>query len=185
MSDIISKLAEIEDRESQPKFTEVYLRILNHRKSNNVLRFHTMPPIKPETVGHHSAGVAILCGVLAENRPSTQLLMAALMHDMHEGMTGDIPATSKWTSPKLKDALEDLERKFDHHYLTFPALLTSYEQKVLKQADMLDLCFKAREEMDLGNKEYAQIFNRGVQYLLENDPLPVTVAFIEELQNGR
>jgi 5'-deoxynucleotidase YfbR-like HD superfamily hydrolase len=184
MSDTISKLAELEAAEKPFKYGATYLKILAHRKSNNVLRFHTLPPVKPETVGHHSAGVAILCIVIAEHKPSVQLLMAALLHDMHEGMTGDIPAMSKWASPKLRAALDDLEEQFTHHYLPFPAILTDYERRVLKQADMLDLCFKAKEEVDIGNREYSVVLNRGVKYLRENDPLPVTQAFIQELCHG-
>ena len=182
MSEIISKLSEMEA--SPATLAGTYQNILNHRRSNNVLRFHTMPPIKPETVGHHSAGVAILCIVIAERKPSVQLLMAALLHDMHESMTGDIPAMAKWASPKLKAALEDLEHRFDKDFLPFPSLLTGYEQRVLKQADMLDLCFKAREEMDLGNVQYSAILARGLSYLRDNDPLPVTQAFMKELQHG-
>ena len=182
MSDTASKIAEQEGR--YPVGFGLYQKILNHRKSNDVLRYHTIPPIKSETVGHHSAGVAILCIAISELKPSIQLLMAALLHDMHESKTGDIPAMAKWDSPELASALHQLEKRYDSHFMPFPNLLTDYEQRVLKQADMLDHCFKAKEEMRMGNQQYSQVFNRGMKYLRDHNPLPITITFLEELSHG-
>lgn len=182
MSDTASKIAEFEERRQVG--LGLYRKILNHRLSNDVLRHHTMPPIKPETVGHHSAGVAILCIAISELKPSVNLLMAALLHDMHEYKTGDVPAPAKWDSPELAAALHQLEKRYDDHFMPYPCLLTDYEQRVLKQADMLDLCFKAKEEMRMGNQMYSLVFNRGMKYLREHNPLPVTITFLEELSYG-
>lgn len=146
-----------------------------NRTGNAVKRYHTLNLIVPETVGHHSANVALLCVQLAGNKPSANLLMAALTHDLAEQYTGDVPATTKWNYPALKSMLDDIE----DNYVPLPEL-TSKETRILKQADMLDLCFKMKEEMMMGNVAMADVMTRGINYLLGNDPLPETLYILQE-----
>ena len=176
MSDIISKLAELEEQDSSVLFRLA----VTHRRSNDVLRYHTIRTMTPETVGHHSANVAILCILIAERKPSVQLLMAALLHDMHEQFTGDIPAQAKWESAELAAALHALEKKFDTYFIQYPTL-SSEESRILKQADMLDLCFKALEEINVGNRGFERILHRGLDFLKKNSPLPTTIAIMKEI----
>lgn len=178
MSDIISKLAEL-DREEQTS-AALFRLAITHRRSNDVLRYHTIRTMTPETVGHHSANVAILCILIAERKPSVQLLMAAILHDMHEQFTGDVPATAKWESNALAVALHELEKRFDAYFIQYPSL-TSEESRILKQADMLDLCFKALEEIQVGNRGFERILRRGLDFLRKSNPLPTTIAIMKEI----
>ena len=135
-------------------------------------------------MGHHSANVAILCVLISEQKPSATLLLAALTHDMAEQFTGDIPATAKWESPEIKAALDKLEQKYDRYWFN-TNVLSAYDCKVLKQADMLDLCFKALEEVSMGNSQFQPILTRGLDWLRKNDPLPVTRQLMKEIQHER
>lgn len=152
---------------------------MNYRKGNAVRRYHTLNILVEETVGHHSANVAMLCDLLANHQPSANLLKAALYHDLAEQYTGDIPATAKWQWPMLKDCLEIIENS------QLPTIvLTELEQRILKQADMLDLCYKCDEELRMGNTNVLPIFHRGIKWLAENEPLPITESLMEELIHG-
>lgn len=149
------------------------------RDGFNVKRFHTARIVQEETVGHHSANVAMLCYHLTLGEPSAALLLAALTHDMGEQYTGDVPATAKWKSPSLKRALDELEELCGAVSMT--ERLTPLERRILKQADMLDLCLKCYEELDLGNANAAPILERGIEWLRDHDPLPITLDVLNSM----
>lgn len=150
------------------------------RAGTRVKRYHTVDTMVGETVGHHSANVAILCVLLSEQKPSANLLMAALTHDLAERGTGDVPATAKWDSPLLAIALKEAEEQYN---IKFHKGLTEEEDRVLKQADMLDLCFKALEEIKMGNSEFLPILRRGLGWLRGHNPLVTTSRILRELQH--
>lgn len=156
--------------------TEAINKLTGVRNGNRVKRYHTIDLIVQETVGHHSSNVAMLCVLLSRGRPRAELLIAALTHDLEEQFTGDIPATAKWYSPALCAALNDME---DAHAL-FHTDLMAEECRILKQADMLDLCFKCREEIKMGNEAMVTVLSRGIASLLANDPLPATQDILKE-----
>jgi 5'-deoxynucleotidase YfbR-like HD superfamily hydrolase len=154
-----------------------------YRNGNRVKRYHTVDILVGETVGHHSANVAILCVLISENPPSPALLLAALTHDLSEQYTGDIPATAKWESKELKQALDRMEHRYNSRW--FDAPISPEEKIVLKQADMLDLCFKSLEEVRMGNREFHPILRRGLAWLESNYPLPAVKQLMKEIENDR
>lgn len=155
-----------------------YAKLVQLRSGTKVKRFHTLDLIIPETVGHHSCNVALLLTVLTDEI-SGELLVAALNHDLAEQYTGDVPATAKWQSPGLAKALKRLEQ----FYFPEKVSLTSYETRLLKQADMLDLCFKSLEEVQMGNSIMKAVLNRGLTWLKENEPSLIVVELIKEIEN--
>lgn len=156
--------------------------ILRYRNGNMVKRYHTVDLLVPETVGHHSANVALLC-LAIDPEASANLLKAALLHDLGEQYTGDIPAQAKWQSPDLAKAAKELEDRLN---LDPIPSLTKHEQKVLKQADALDCFFKMREELRKGNNSVAFIMGRIVDRLFSTDPLHVTQHILEVMSyDGR
>jgi 5'-deoxynucleotidase YfbR-like HD superfamily hydrolase len=182
MSDIITRIKDAE-RQVQNESIEAFKRVQKYRGGTRVKRYHTVDCMVSETVGHHSANVAILCTVISEQKPSATLLLAALTHDLSEQFTGDVPATAKWESPALKAALDAMEAKYDRGWAP-TTLITGYEAKVLKQADMLDLCFKAEEEVRMGNWQFRPILARGIDWLRTNEPLPMVRLLLLEIQHG-
>ena len=156
-------------------------RILHFRAGMAVQRYHTVNLIVRETVGHHSCNVAWLVTQLTDT-PSRALIQAALLHDAEEIHTGDVPATTKWRSKMLRDSLDDLEHFYRMDVGLAMPVITENEKVILKQADMLDLCFKMVEELSMGNQQCANILSRGTTYLWENQPLPQTKELLLKLE---
>lgn len=124
--------------------------VLEARKNLNVKRFHTKPMLVGETVGHHSSGVAFLIMTIDPDC-SAKLLKAAILHDMGEYMTGDIPAPGKRASKLLASAENIMASMYcKEHNLSLPQL-NDREKWLLKLCDGLDLVFKCAEEISMGN----------------------------------
>ena len=123
-----------------------------------VQRFHTTPPIRPQTDGARSFGVAWLCWMLTEGHARQELIMAALGHDLAEQFTGDLPAMIKRqaTIGIQLDALEEEQRS--KAGLEFA--LTEDEQKVLDLADALEGMMFCVQERRLGNREAERWYGR-------------------------
>ena len=136
------------------------------RKGFNVKRFHTSNRIQAETNGHHSANV---CAIILRIDPncSRDVLIAALMHDVPEAYTGDVPAPFKWENPDAKHALEVGEMDYvDKHSIPHPHL-TDGQMQLLKFADMMDLVLSSLEEMGRGNNYARELVTNGARYLQE------------------
>lgn len=164
-------------------------RLLQIRKGGDVKRFHTVTMLREHLVSSHSWGVAtIILDVYPEC--SKELLIAALYHDVPEHIVGDMPATTKWRHPELADKLAQAEAQAVAE-MGLEMILSPYEQKVLKFADMADLVLCCLQEVQLGNRTAAEVVARGIAYLEERfiDPkLSAYLAHIKhhatEVQNG-
>lgn len=143
--------------------------ITEFRRGNNVKRFHTTRRIQGETVGHHSANV---CAILLRLYPniSRDLLVAALVHDLPEQVTGDIPAPAKWGDLILRDCLYDAETEFINDNDIPDPELTPQELSMLKIADMTDLVLSCLEEINMGNKHARELLNNGLDWIEGNVP---------------
>lgn len=132
------------------------------RRGGAVRRYHTHYVHHRETVAEHSWGVAMLCTVLSGGSPRAELLMAALAHDLPEGVVGDIPAPSKRL---CGDAIYDREhRLLEEAGLAFD--LTDEEARILKLADILDGMTFCCAELERGNRGVAEIFQTYAGYAL-------------------
>ena len=127
-----------------------------------VRRYHTLTTLQTETVGHHSHGVALLCGVL-EPHAHARLLMAALVHDLAEQVTGDIPSPAKrelGIGNDLHELEETLLRKAG-----FPQpVLGPSELRTLKLADLAQGALTCVRELQLGNSRMRIVLDRYVSY---------------------
>ena len=133
-----------------------------------VRRYHTTHRILGETVGQHSANVAAII-LRIDPECSRELLIAALMHDVAEVYTGDVPAPFKWDSPDAKKALEIGEMLYFNEHAIPWAILEPEEHKLLKFADMLDLVLSSLEELGRGNRYARQLIENGQRYLTDAD----------------
>ena len=127
-----------------------------------VERFHTRRAIRRQTVGEHSWGVAMVLMSICE--PSANLLKAAMLHDVPELATGDIPAPFKWAYPDLDDLLSQAEDRISAEW-GVAVELTDDELHLLKWADMFELCMYARTEVAMGNRYMFGPLHRGLEYL--------------------
>lgn len=151
---------------------------------SQVKRFHTIPTVSENTVGQHSHGVAMFCMLMAGQEASANLLKAALVHDLAEQYTGDVPSPAKRVLG-VRKAFGEVEDAL-LATVDYDIELTSVEQVVLKLADCADgMMFCAKERM-LGNRSkmirfaysnYGTYVHAAMQQL-EPGPLAQRVAFV-------
>jgi len=121
--------------------------------SGNVTRCHTIPTIKPQTVGAHTwRAVVILHWLYAPAYPPAPLTYALTVHDIPELKTGDMPGDTKYANPALAAALERSETEFLlTHGIADDTSLTHTERCVLGLCDRADLVMYALDEVEMGN----------------------------------
>lgn len=121
------------------------------RTGSDVKRHHTQSRVVEEKVGQHSFHVAWFAFFLSDRKPSRNLLMACLSHDLPEGRFGDIPGDYKSELGSIFSdeihAAEDAALKA--HDLLFE--LTDEEKLILKLSDNMDGLCSYAEEHFMGN----------------------------------
>ncbi len=135
-------------------------------KAGRVKRYHTTD-VPAQLLGQHSWGVAMIVHFIYPNyTPPPYLLMAALVHDLAESETGDIPAPAKWENPELDKSLKGMEEKFNVKMgLRFD--LSKREQQILEWADLFELCLYTATHAVMGNEDAEAIHARGIAALNE------------------
>ncbi len=108
--------------------------------------------IAPESVSEHSYRTALIAYFLAKEEGLEDregVLIAALLHDVHEARTTDLHLVAK------QYADVDEKRARDDALETLPDFLRPFKDKrimeVVKDADKLECIFQAKEYQDLGN----------------------------------
>jgi len=133
------------------------------RAAGAITRYHTVRTLRHQSIAEHSWAVTMLV-LMVHPTASPELLKAALVHDVAEIVTGDIPATAKWKHPQIKNILDDIEAQFNARY-DIDLVLDPFETQVLKWCDMMELVLWCQEEMELGNRYATPIHTNGVVFL--------------------
>lgn len=153
---------------------------------SEVKRYHTIMTLQNETVGHHSHGVACLVTLLRP-KASRKLLIAALLHDLSEHQTGDIPSPAK-RAYNIGQQVEKLELKLmEKAGFVFPVLKPA-ESRALKLADIAHGALFCVKEINLGNSSMKIVFERYLSYAESMKPSGrerELFNHIEEMVNGR
>lgn len=131
-----------------------------------VKRYHALFTLVPQTVAEHSYGVAWWCAILCDMAPSTNLLLAALLHDVAEAKVGDIPSPVK-RELAISSAVEEMEEEYLAAYKLPMPELTEDETLVLRIADCLDGIAFCRRELALGNARLGTTLDNYVRYVRE------------------
>lgn len=152
------------------------------RAAGNVKRYHTHELLKEEKVGQHTFNMLNILMIVTDRNLSRNLMMAALVHDMGEYETGDIPSPIKKLNPGLREQLNELEdRAMRAAHVGFYPELSEWEYKLLKFADNLDGLLKVTDELRLGNKTVRWVGEKYLAYLLSMEDLgPTMTSLIEE-----
>jgi len=130
----------------------------------NTRRYHTIPTLCQETVGHHSHGVALLAHLIMDNRAyNPQVIYAALLHDMAEHQTGDVPAPSKREFGIAEQFNELEDRILRSSGFPMPTL-SSQDQRVLKLADIAQGALFCVQELEMGNSKMRVVLDRYLSY---------------------
>lgn len=127
-----------------------------------VLRYHTVSTLQRETVGHHSHGVACLV-LLLEPQAGARLLRAALLHDLAEQYTGDIPSPAK-REYGIGEQVDQLERRLMAEAgIAYPQLDPA-DTRILKLADIAHGALFCVRELSLGNRRMSRVYDRYLAY---------------------
>lgn len=140
-------------------------KLVAYRRGMEISRWHTCQPVFQETVGHHTANVALLVHYLTDGEASKELLYSALIHDIGEFYTGDLPAPAKRDNPELATRIHDLDYAYLGQQNIEAPLLPESEKNLLRAADILDLIFTSRLEIQIGNDSFHEVFWRGIEYI--------------------
>lgn len=139
-----------------------------------IKRWALMHNLREETLSEHSLETAFIAHALAvienkrfnKNINAEQVCLAALFHDTHEILTGDLPTPVKYYDESIKTSYkriesvaeqrlinmlpEDLRGEFEKIYFTEDETV----KKLVKAADKISALIKCEEEIALGNKEF-------------------------------
>ena len=155
--------------------------ILFLRKGAETERFHTVRRIHSETVGHHSFGVAWFCILLHPVQPSSDLLIAALSHDVAEHEVGDLPAPTK-RQLHLREAFAQIENSFILQMSLPNPKLNEEEQRILQFADVFDGMMSCVRERQFGNQTIEICYRNFSSYAEELNPQQIEALIFEEIQ---
>jgi 5'-deoxynucleotidase len=154
---------------------------------------------RPENVQEHSWEVAVIVHLLAMLRntyfqgqlDANKLVVAAIYHDVHEVVTGDLATPVKNFSPQIRDSYKQLESyacdllidslpEELQQELTWPirSQLDEDEAALLKAADTISAYVKCLEEINAGNHEFQTALD-AVQGRLASIELPEVKMFCE------
>ena len=155
--------------------------------AGDVKRLHTVNTLQTQTVGQHVYGSQIIAVELL-NRAieegievrAVAVLIALLLHDAPEVVTGDIPAPTKRAMPGLNAELDKMEFDFYEKLNIEVPELTKAEADIVKSADVLDLMMTCVRERRLGNRHprLAEVMRNVATYLNEQ----IHVAGVVELR---
>ena len=138
------------------------------RRGNAVKRYHTEQILVGETVGHHCANVAaILFELYSPILPSVTLLAHCLSHDVAEQYTGDLPAPVKKDNEGLRNEMTHAEGQWEMENFPMTIQLGNGEFIIFAFADIMDVVYKARDEILMGNTLALPMYIRAETYAVE------------------
>jgi hypothetical protein len=143
------------------------------REGGNIRRYHAFPTPRGQTVADHSWHVAALLDAVMGDLLTLPLLRAAILHDVSEVATGDLPHGAKRREAKLKMAAREVTDAFElQHDLRVP--LTQVEKEALAWADLAEAVLWMIEDGLMGNTYAWHILGEEPD-LLQNRVTPPTM----------
>ncbi len=142
-------------------------------RMKSIMRWGLMYNTKSESLSEHSFECAVLAHALAlignkyfgKEYDCEHIAACALLHDMSETLTGDLPTPVKYSTDELKTAYKKIEKKAENRLLSllpdelrgeYAALADPSEEEraIVKAADRLCAYIKCRDELSRGNPEF-------------------------------
>ena len=135
---------------------------------SNVRRWSHAYCHKEEFILEHTAVVAIIALKIGKDLGADMgsLLTKALVHDMEEVITGDVPTPTKYSNATITKEFRKLERLAAHEVATafgewaFNDWAASkdhtIEGQIIRLADCAAVVFKINQELILGNRYFKQ-----------------------------
>lgn len=126
------------------------IRLRAIREAGDVQRWHTMPHHGDASLARHQWGVAVLLIELVPHL-GMNLLKAALLHDIPERWSGDIPLPARLDLPAMKVADATFSQMVNEH-LGLEFDLSPLEKAWLRFCDNADALLWADDQISMGNK---------------------------------
>ena len=146
-------------------------------RARHIKRWGLMRNSEYENLSEHSFDTAVIAHALAEignayfgkDLPSDRIAAAALFHDAHEIMTGDLPTPVKYKDKEIIKAYKKIEDAAGKSLLSslppelrqrYASLIDMQEKepelyKYVKAADKISAYIKCVEEKRMGNEEFS------------------------------
>lgn len=159
--------------------------VLNFRRINNIVRCNNFPKIRNEDVGQHTTHVTLLAMVIADEINAIactsgqvpqvdvlEVMRKAILHDMDEAFTSDIPWNIKHSSKELNKSIQSaINQKMEKRYKECSAEFSNYFRLakdckegltglIVDLADMLELALYTAEEVHMGNAYMYSLLQR-------------------------
>jgi len=142
------------------------------RLAGQVIRYHTWPHLRQQSVGEHSWQVARIIMSISTERYWAKLLPHAITHDIGEIGTGDVPYPVKKNNPELsamfhaleQETMNEIENKWQLYTGT---ALTDQERWVFKLAEFIEMWEWGLEETLRGNKFAEKVVERCIAVVVQ------------------
>lgn len=108
----------------------------------HVTRWHMVSTTRQQTLAEHSCNVGMLAMLCARRAPGMffgdpmHVSAAALVHDVGEVFTGDIPTPTKRLNPEFQDMIDSLELAYTP--IEFQVMVSKGLQWLIKVCDLAD-----------------------------------------------
>ena len=150
-----------------------------NRRLSNIIRFNTVARNNKESVAEHSFFVsfyAMFLSDLIEGIDKEKVIKLALIHDLEESISGDIPHNVKDKYPDLNLAIEKMNLEIvkeifqdEKEYIELwkeTRRVDSKEAALMKLCDIISVLLYAEDEIKQGNtfmipirENYKKLFN--------------------------
>ena len=161
-------------------------------------RWALMRNLRAETLSEHTLETAFIAHCLAiiakrrfgEQIDPDRIAVTALFHDTAEVITGDLPTPVKYYNDDIKSAYKSIEAAAEDKLLglipedlreDFAPYYRPDEQTEIyvKAADKFSALIKCREELSLGNSEFAKAA-KSAEKAIKALKLPAAEVFLKE-----
>lgn len=149
-----------------------------NRRLSNIERYNNTPRIKNENVAEHSYFVAFYVMMLADlvlEIDKERAMCLALIHDVEESISGDIPHNIKLKYPEMNKSLEKMNLLIakdifeDGDYLELWKETREHEtleSKLVLFCDILSGYMYTKDEIKMGNTFMEYINSKQKEFLL-------------------
>lgn len=148
-------------------------------RGGQVRRFHVHPTVRQQNVAEHTYGVVALVYVLADMRPSPELVLAALLHDTPEQVTGDVPSPTK---REMRMNWDYIEKQIMDRFGLPTVVLSEEDKRLLKLADIMDGMLFAGREAALGNTALREVYDVYREYAEQLSPTAEEAGMLDAVR---
>ena len=166
----------------------------SNRRLSTIYRFCTVPKIRSESVAEHSYYTAYYTMLIAdriEGIDKEKAIRMALLHDVEEVKSGDVPHTTKEEYPEFDESLEKMNATIindvlenDEKYINIwkeQRNGSSEESKIVMLADVISVLIYSKEEKNMGNQYMEEVYDKILKRLKYFVSKNEKYKFIEEL----